>query len=79
LLTVSEAAALVRGDNSTIENWKKMGRLKPVSGPRIDGSKWCLYSRNDVEALARGFASPPSVQGMVKREEGVEGLVSPKT
>jgi excisionase family DNA binding protein len=61
LLTVSEAAALVRGDNSTIENWKKMGRLKPVSGPKIDGSKWYLYSRNDVEALAHGFACPPSV------------------
>lgn len=69
LLTASEAATLVRGDKSTIENWKKMGRLMPVSGPRIDGSKWYLYSRSDVEELAHGFVCPPSVQGMVKRDE----------
>lgn len=53
LLTISEAGNLVGGNNSTIENWRKMGRLKPVSGPKIDGSKWYLYSREDVEVLAR--------------------------
>jgi hypothetical protein len=53
LLTIREAGNLVGRDNSLIENWKKTGRLKPVSGPIIDGSTRYLCSREDVEKTAR--------------------------
>ncbi|MGO9444616.1 MAG: TniQ family protein [Thiobacillaceae bacterium] len=52
-MTANEAGRFVGGDKSTVGNWTKMGLLKPVSGPTIDGSKWYLYDRAEVEALAR--------------------------
>jgi excisionase family DNA binding protein len=52
LMTGLEAAKLVGGRHSTIEIWRRSGWLKAVAGPTIDGSKWYLYERSEVEKAA---------------------------
>lgn len=51
VLTTSEAAKTFGVTRGTILKWTKQGKLKPVSGPSIDGFGNNLYSRKSLKPL----------------------------
>jgi hypothetical protein len=49
-LTAEQAAKRAEVTVNTIRKWTRSGKLKPVSGPSIDGSAMYLYDRDAVKA-----------------------------
>jgi predicted site-specific integrase-resolvase len=47
----AQAAKILGVHSVTIFKLTRAGKLKPVSGPHVDGYGWHLYSRSDVEQL----------------------------
>ena len=52
-LTVSEAAARLGVSPSTLRNWDRSGKLKPIRHP-VNGYR--LYRRQDLDLLLQGMS-----------------------
>jgi len=46
-----DAAETLDSGLNGVQKWCRRGRLKPVSGPRLDGYRRYLFRRADVERL----------------------------
>jgi hypothetical protein len=46
-----EAATILKVNCSCIHKWTGNGKLKPISGPKVDGFGLNLYLRSDIENL----------------------------
>lgn len=53
LIRSREAAAILRVHNSCIYKMTAAGKLHPVRGPYVDGYRYNLYLRRDIEKLRR--------------------------
>ena len=50
-VSTQEACVILKADRHQVGNWVRLGVLRPVSGPQIDGCGVLQFARTEIEKL----------------------------